>query len=263
MALLPLPNKMKHEIINESGILKRCEEIAENLVWLTVAAPNIAPQASPGQFVTVLPPQGSRGLLRRPFSIAGVEGELLHLLIKPIGDVTRDLCRQPVGTMLDILGPLGNSYPEISGELWMLAGGSGGASLLYLAKKRRKQNLPGKLLWGGRTQSHLPSPPMVDYDFTPATDDGTLGESGTVGSVLKRWLERKRPDAIVACGPIAMLRDIQNTVLAANIPAWLSVEQYMACGVGACHGCVVTLSNGEYARSCEDGPIFKAAEITL
>jgi dihydroorotate dehydrogenase electron transfer subunit len=258
-----LPNKMKHEIINEPGILERCEEIAENLVWLTIAAPNIAPQTRPGQFVTVLPPQGSRGLLRRPFSIAGTNGDLLHLLIKPIGDVTRELSKQPVGTTLDILGPLGNFYLDIPGELWMLAGGSGAASLLYLAKERRKQNLPGRLLWGGRTKSHLPSPGAADYDFTAATDDGTLGEFGAVGSVLKRWLEKDRPDAIVACGPIAMLRDIQSTVLATNIPAWLSVEQYMACGVGACYGCVVKLTNGDYARSCEDGPIFKASEIAL
>ncbi len=108
-----------------------------------------------------------------------------------------------------------------------------------------------------------PPPKRLTTTLLPATDDGTLGESGTVGSVLGRWLADGRPDAIVACGPIAMLRDIQSTVLAQNIPAWLSVEQYMACGVGACHGCVVTLANGDYARSCEDGPIFKASEITL
>jgi len=254
---------MKHEIVNEPGILQGCTAIAENLVWLTIAAPDIATKARPGQFVTILPPRGSRGLLRRPFSIAGADGDLVHLLIKPIGDVTRELCRLPAGTALDILGPLGNSYPDSPGELWMLAGGSGAASLLYLAKERQKQNLPGRLLWGGKTKSHLPSPQTVGYDFIPATDDGSLGESGMVGIVLKRWLGEKRPDAIFACGPIAMLRDIQTTVLEASIPAWLSVEQYMACGVGACYGCVVTLTNGDYVRSCEDGPIFNATEITL
>jgi dihydroorotate dehydrogenase electron transfer subunit len=254
---------MNHEIVNQPGIIKRSQEIAENLLWMDIAVPAIASRAHPGQFVTVLPPRGSRGLLRRPFSIAGVDGGMLSLLIKPIGDVTRDLCRLPAGSDLDIMGPVGNSYPAIDGELWMLAGGSGAASLLFLAQERRKHNLPIKLLWGGRTKSHLPSPQAVGCDFIPATDDGTLGESGTAGTVLRRWLEQERPDAIFACGPIPMLRDIQSALLEADVSAWFSVEQYMACGVGACYGCVVTLTNGDYARTCEDGPIFPAGEIKL
>jgi dihydroorotate dehydrogenase electron transfer subunit len=256
-------NKMQHDIANQIGVIKRSQEVAENLVLMDIAAPDIASRAHPGQFVTVLPPRGARGLLRRPFSIAGVNGGTLSLLIKPIGDVTRELCRLPTGSDLDIMGPVGNSYPAVDGEVWMLAGGSGAASLLYLAKKRLEQNLPGKLLWGGRTASHLPSSQAVDYEFIPATDDGTLGESGTVGVVLRRWLEHKHPDAIFACGPIPMLRDIQSALREAKVPTWFSVEQYMACGVGACYGCVVTLVNGDYARTCEDGPIFPATEIAL
>lgn len=250
-------------MIIESAVVEEKLELARNLVMLTLNAPQIAPQIAPGQFVSVLPPVASGAYLRRPFSVAGAKGTSLQLLIRPIGPVSRALCNTTESSKIELLGPLGKPYPPICGEAWLCAGGTGAASLLFLAEWRQSAGLPTTIIWGGKSADQLPPPSLLPESCLIATDDGSCGETGFVGDVLAAKLERSQPTIIVACGPSAMLRQIKDLSAACHLPCLLSLEEFMACGVGACAGCVVELAAGGYARVCFDGPVFDAREVRL
>jgi dihydroorotate dehydrogenase electron transfer subunit len=218
----------------------------------------------PGNFVTILPPSGSGGYLRRPFSIAGKGKNFITLVIRGVGKVTDSLSTLKEGSKLEIIGPLGNSYPEKGKEIWMIGGGTGIASVLFLSSIREADGFKNdRLLWAGQTSDALPElyPHPVDVKF--ATDDGTKGEKGNAAEVLKKWLKVRKPDAIAACGPHGMLKAVKEIGAEYEIETWLSLEEFMACGVGACAGCAVELEIGGYEKACEDGPVFSADRVVL
>lgn len=250
--------------IKETGKILSTKKIAENLFELKIELPQIASVAQPGNFVTILPPTDSGRYLRRPFSLAGKGEDFITLVIRGIGKVTDSLSLLGNGTFLDIMGPLGNNYPEISGNIWMVGGGTGIASVLFLSSIRKAAGFNNdRLLWAGQTSEALPDvyPHPVNVDF--ATDDGTKGEKGDAADVLKKWLKTDKPDAIAACGPHGMLKAVKEIGAEYGIETWLSLEEFMACGVGACAGCAVELEKGGYEKACEDGPVFSADRVIL
>ena len=250
--------------IRETGKILSNRAIAENLFELKIKLPEIASSAVPGNFVTILPPAGTGRYLRRPFSLAGKGKDFITLVIRGIGKVTNSLSLLEEGTELDVIGPLGNTYPEISGSVWMIGGGTGIASVLFLSSVRKiKGYKSDRLLWAGQTADALPGeylhPLAVDF----ATDDGTRGESGNAAEVLKKWLKSDKPEAIAACGPHGMMKAVKEIGAEHNIKTYLSLEEFMACGTGACAGCAVKLTNGGYEKACGDGPVFNAERVVL
>ena len=249
--------------IQEKGVVVSNVESARNLHFMEIYVPKITAQILPGNFISLLPPSSSGVFLRRPFSVSGVHDGALQLVIRDIGKGTHAITSLKKDDTIEVLGPLGNSYPvfEPDKKLWLLGGGTGIASLFFLHGVHK--NTDDKILWGGKCSCELPEPAVLPSRCTLATDDGSCGECGNVVEVARRWLKTDKPDYIAACGPRGLLNGVRQLASEYSIPAWISCEEFMACGMGACAGCAVPLAAGGYARVCADGPIFKAGEVLL
>jgi len=263
----------------ETGKLAVIKNIANSLTYLKIKIGKNKENFAPGNFITILPPASSARFLRRPFSVAGISDGSIELIIKSIGPVTESLASLTEGTEIEIMGPLGNSYkiPENIKKLWMIGGGTGIASILFLNSQRScNSEYIDKVLWAGKTKDSLPSeevlssqPEIFRKNIGIATDDGSAGEKGRAPEILLQWLEKKpTPDGIVACGPREMMKEIKKIADKNNIPAWFSMEEFMACGSGACAGCAVpspygSMCSSSYLKVCSEGPVFKSSEVIL
>ena len=225
----------------------------------------IARRASPGQFVNVRVRAGSDPLLRRPVSIHRISGRRVKLFYEVLGRGTQILSSRKPGELLDIIGPLGNGFayrlPGKRQEI-IVAGGMGVAPLVFLAE-RIKSSKP-LILIGAKTKRQI----LCSGEFKAlgctvavATDDGSSGFKGKVTDLLKIVLAQGKPVELFSCGPRQMLKTVAEIAHENKIPAQLSLEEHMACGMGACLGCVVATQSG-FKRVCKDGPVFSGKELT-
>ncbi len=237
---------------------------AEEFHLLTLLAPEIAAKAQPGQFVMLRIGTQLDPLLRRPFSIFWQEEETISLLYKVVGKGTHLMAQWQAGQEVNILGPLGQGFTFISGSpQWLVAGGAGIAPLFFLAKQLSQKNISFQLLWGLRyrvAQELIAFLKQHLDNLTIYTEDGSLGYQGLVTEGVEHLYQQERPQVIYACGPMPMLRALYAWTKKENIPLQVSLEAHMACGVGACLGCVVETTSG-YKKVCQDGPVFNAEEI--
>jgi dihydroorotate dehydrogenase electron transfer subunit len=224
----------------------------------------------PGQFVHLDVLAGLA--LRRPFSVAGVPVTgVLELLIELRGEGTRALSALPVGTTVSILGPLGRGFtmPPSNAPAVIVAGGAGVAGVRLLAQRLAQRPEPLTMLVGARSRDHLLHNllPEATEDGRLrqeiATDDGSAGLAGTVCDLLARELGRVPDEAVVyCCGPRAMTDAAGALALERDLHCEVSLEEVMACGTGACRGCVVETRDG-YRTVCSDGPVFDARALVL
>lgn len=224
--------------------------------------------AQPGQFVMVKTADGIDPLLRRPFSIhrmiPGASAEF-EVLFRAVGAGTALLARAHVGDRLDVLAPLGRGFRLDARTPLLVGGGVGVAPLLFLAEAFLARGVRPKLLLGGRRDRDI----LCHEDFgclaVPcafATEDGSLGEPGLVTRLLERELaDGAGGDAVYACGPTPMLAAVAKVCRARAMPCQVSLEAHMACGVGACLGCVVAGTQAAYLRVCKEGPVLDAGEV--
>jgi dihydroorotate dehydrogenase electron transfer subunit len=185
----------------------------------------------------------------------------MTVLVRPYGRGSSWLVQQPIGTELDVLGPLGNTFtvsPK-SRHLLMVAGGVGAAPLLMLATESVKQGMNVTWLLGAMSANGLLSPHHLpgEVEYVIATNDGSAGHHGFVTDLVPQYLQWA--DQVFACGPEPMFQSLRREVLAHRLgrkpSVQMSVERTMACGVGACLGCVVE-TRGGMKTSCVDGPVF-------
>lgn len=242
-------------------------------------APEVAHSASPGQFVMVKVSPTLDPLLRRPFSIHRLSTQGIpknrggfELLYKVVGKGTETMSRFETGDYIDIIGPLGKGF-SISPStqvIYLVAGGVGVAPLLALAEsatidKQRKM----VIFLGGKDNRDilcLEDFKKLGMEIYITTEDGSLGEKGLVTKLLEEILRKpSHPQAIYACGPLPMLRKIAFLAQSLHISCQISLEAHMACGVGACLGCVVKkrLNKGIYSfvNVCKEGPVFDAQRV--
>ncbi|MBM3251783.1 MAG: dihydroorotate dehydrogenase electron transfer subunit, partial [Candidatus Omnitrophica bacterium] len=255
-------------------------EVAPNYYKMVLAAPSIARAAKPGQFVNILVSEKFEPLLRRPFSVHRINSSNLEILYKAVGKATELLSQKRLGINLNILGPLGNGFSILDPSFSILvAGGIGVAPLLFLAEQTRIQYPASriKILIGAKNKKDILCAEAfknLGCEVKIATEDGSSGFKGLVTELLKKFLatshrpqaiskNRKlaacslKPAAIYACGPKPMLKEIAKISKNKKIPAQISLEEHMACGIGACFGCVVKTKQG-YKRVCKEGPVFNA-----
>ena len=238
-------------------------EDAEAFHLLILNAPKIASCAKPGQFLMVKISNNFDPLLRRPFSIFFCEKEKIAILYKVVGKGTKLMTYWKEGDNVNILGPLGNGFKVYSlSSIWLLAGGAGIAPLFFLAKVLKKKKANFKFIWGLRYKVHSELLAFLkeNFDITIYTEDGSLGYQGLIMDGVKKFFDKKKPNFIYACGPLPMLKALAIWNKDKKIPMQISLETNMACGIGACLGCVISTKAG-YCKVCQDGPIFDVEEI--
>jgi dihydroorotate dehydrogenase electron transfer subunit len=250
--------------------------VSGNYYHCAVSASRIAACASPGQFVNIKVSQAIEPLLRRPLGIHRVRGSGIEILYEVLGPGTRILSQKKPGEYLDIIGSLGTGFDYVSPRHHvttspiLVGGGMGVAPLTFLAEKlgevqSSKFKVQSLVLLGAKTEKHILCEKefkKLGCDVRIATDDGSRGYKGYVSGLLKNILRTPNSElrTIYACGPKPMLKEISRLSKEYNIPAQISLEEHMACGIGACLGCVVNTKKG-YKRVCKDGPVFNADEI--
>jgi len=248
-------------IVNQLVEVKEIQHLNNLYFVLSVHLGPLANEVKPGQFFELKNPAFTHPMLRKPISVYDVNGESVSLMIKKLGKGTEQLAFLKAGDNIDLLGPLGNSFPLTDGQKALLISGGIGYPPLYFLKKNLLQ--AGKQVWwlhGGRTQD----------DIFPAdeiwTDDGSAGKKGFVTDGMSEYLNKNQPEVIYACGPKPMLKACAEIASRHSIPLYVSLEEYMACGIGVCHGCAVKVKADnaigvDYKTVCKDGPVFDAGEI--
>lgn len=220
---------------------------------------------APGQFVQVT--AASELTLRRPFAVAGERGPgEIELLVELRGRGTQGLAALSEGSSVDVLGPLGRAFTmaEDDEPAVLVAGGIGVAGLRLLAQRLLETGREVRFMVGARTREELirdmmPQDPHLAVEL--ATDDGSAGFPGPVTDLLEwRAPELDGRTRLYCCGPTAMIREVARISEVSGLRCEALVEEIMACGVGACRGCVVRTRNG-YRTACSDGPVFDTVEL--
>lgn len=233
-----------------------------------IIAPKIAGTCLPGQFLNVKIDDNPELLLRRPFSIHRVSAERIEILYEIVGKGTQALSARKSGEYLDVIGPLGNGFnyspPLAMSHLPIIvAGGMGVAPLVFLAERLNK--VKALVFIGAKTKKDILCAKdfeKLDCEVKIATDDGSKGFKGRVTELLRQTLSTVNCEllTIYACGPRSMLQGVSRIAVRRGIPAQVSLEEHMACGIGACLGCVVQTRQGQ-KRVCREGPVFSAQDL--
>lgn len=261
-----------------AGFVISNTEISNDIfsMWITT---DLASDANPGQFVGVFLNREST-LLPRPISICEVNEEktALRLVYRVVGKGTSELSHMKEGRRIFLLGILGNGYDLEKGRnksVLLMAGGIGVPPILELAKRLSgcggsEETIAKDItaVIGYRNSDTYLLEELEQYARVyVATEDGSLGTKGNVIDAINA--NKLNPDIIYACGPMPMLKAIKNLAEEREINAYISLEERMACGVGACLGCVCKTTHKDHhshvnnARICTDGPVFEAKEVDI
>ncbi len=223
----------------------------------------ISREALPGQFIHI---QLDGFTLRRPISIADTDEQAgtFTILFKIVGDGTKSLANYEVGKRLDVLGPNGQGFPiddlHTEASVLLIGGGIGVPPIYFLAKKLKERNLSVRAILGFQTKDYV----FYEEEFKAlaetriVTDDGSYGDRGFVTN----YIAAEGLDRYYACGPFGMLRAVKHSL--PDLDGYLSFEERMACGIGACYACVLPVNAGlSYKKVCKDGPVLSAREVVL
>ncbi|RJO64906.1 MAG: dihydroorotate dehydrogenase electron transfer subunit [Myxococcales bacterium] len=229
----------------------------------------------PGQFVMLAAAGGGDPFLKRPYSVYRTfptsaerpEGEI-RLLIKSIGRGSRQMAELPIGSPVEIVGPLGKPFvvqPETKLAVFV-AGGIGVAPFVELAASPAMRGLDKLALVGGRSAvdvQAIEDLQALGVETRTATEDGTLGRKGFVTALLEEFFAAGAPPgtALFSCGPEPMMKAVAAIAGKAKLPCQLSLEAIMGCGFGVCLGCVVKNAAGHYVRVCREGPVMEIREL--
>lgn len=236
---------------------------------LTLADPD-GPAPKPGQFSMLAAVsdwgggQDERPLLPRAFSVARWQDGEAHYLLEDVGPGTHRLCELRAGEEVWSLGPLGRGFsaPPAGRRAILVGGGVGIAPLAILQDLLAEDGAPSPALalLGFRDGAHAEGAQLLAHARV-ASDDGAVGHHGLVTELLARQLDEDQAATVYACGPAPMLEAARAICAARGVPAQLALESGMACGFGACFGCVVPTRDGSYARVCIEGPVFDAERL--
>jgi len=257
-------------MIEEQATVLAAEDIAKDIYRLRLHAPHIVTQGvRPGQFVHVRVPGNTTHLLRRPISVmaARPESGTVELAIQIAGEGTRLLRLVRPNDRLSVLGPLGKPFePRGAKRIFFVGGGIGAAPIRCAMDAFAGEAEEAIAFFGFRGAEYAYGLENVPCEVRVSTDDGTMGRHTKVTCLLQEAIDEQPPDLILACGPAPMLRTLQNMTLRLRINCQLSLEEHMACGLGACLvcSCKARVRNGtQYHRVCVDGPVFDAREVCL
>ncbi len=241
------------------------EALTTDVFSMWIEANEIALDTKPGQFISVYTKDASK-LLPRPISICEIDKELgrLRIVYRVLGAGTKEFSAYQAGDDIAILGPLGNGFPLKEKKAFLIGGGIGIPPMLELAKQLSCEK---QMILGYRDACFLEDEFEAHGSVYIATEDGSTGTKGNVIDAIKA--NGLTADIIYACGPTPMLRALIEYAKENDIECFVSLEEKMACGVGACLACVCKTKEVDHhshvnnTRICKDGPVFLAQEVDL
>ncbi|MBF0716045.1 dihydroorotate dehydrogenase electron transfer subunit [Gemelliphila palaticanis] len=243
------------------------KNIAHNIYKMTVRGSIVESMNQAGQFINIRVSNSNEYLLRRPISICEInkEDNTFVIIYRAEGEGTQKISKLKSGDLIDVLGPLGKGYNINSlkeGQTALLVGGGIGVPPLYeLAKRFKESGVEVVSILGFNSQKDV----FYEQEFKKlgktyiATADGSYGELGYVTDVIKNY--NINYDKYYSCGPLPMLKALKSINFEKE--GYLSLEERMACGIGACYACVCKTEFDDSARVCYDGPVFKAEQILI
>ena len=251
------------EKFKEQAVVIRQEEISYGIYSMWLKTEQIAGKAKPGQFISLYCHDGSR-MLPRPISICEIDAKdnALRIVYRVAGKGTEEFSGLSTGDSIEIVGPLGNGFPLKEKKAFLIGGGIGIPPMVELAKQL---NCEKQMVLGYRDTLFLQEEFKGLGSMYVATEDGSYGTEGTVLDAIKE--NGLDAEIIYACGPTPMLKAIKEYAIDNGIECWLSLEEKMACGIGACLACVCkskekdSHSNVNNKRVCKEGPVFRAEEV--
>jgi dihydroorotate dehydrogenase electron transfer subunit len=250
---------------DERGLIEEARDLGGDYYLLKIAAPRIAAAARPGNFVMARILPAFDPLLRRPFGILESRPPYIWIYYQVRGHGTRLLSAMRHGDSLDILGPLGNSFPEMPGKrILLIAGGRGIVPLFHYAQAYAGRR-PLLLLYGGKSRADLQLLDRIKalplQGLFIFSEDGSLGQQGMLSDGLEKIVREEKVDVTLSCGPEAMLARLAGMLKGRGLENHASLEALMGCGFGVCHGCAVLTAAGTYRKVCDEGPVFPLEEI--
>jgi dihydroorotate dehydrogenase electron transfer subunit len=241
---------------NHFGRIINIQKINKNVYSITFAASTIK-NIAPGEYISILCGELT---LRRPFSIASFKDNIITVLFKKKGTGTEYLANLNIGDKIEFSAPLGNHFTIEKKKTLLLGAGIGVAPLFYLEKKLKEIKAETYFSAGFLTKEDIIS---YNYNFI-STDDGSSGQKGSICDYLEKIIKDFKPEKIVACAPFAVLKVVAQTAEKHKIQCEVAMEKVMACGIGVCRGCVISVKKDgkiQNATVCKDGPIFNAQEV--
>jgi dihydroorotate dehydrogenase electron transfer subunit len=244
------------------------QKIGGKYLHLVLDAKELAPRIQPGQFIHIKVADGFEPLFRRPFSVFRAKNGRVEVFYDPIGRGTRILATKEKGETVDVLGPLGRPFTPPGKEIKQvvfIAGGIGVAPFLLFSDALRAHKAEKILLYGARSREH--TFPMTEFKKAGvkafvATEDGSVGVKGRVSALFSKIQIDPAATMIYTCGPRAMMAAVQKFAQESGLKAEGSMEEVMACGLGACLGCSIKTTRG-YRTVCHDGPVFALEELVF
>lgn len=250
--------------------LVKQERLTEDVFQMDLKTTESLSEYQPGRFVMVEIPNGLQQL-RRPLAIAAVDllTGCISLIYRVVGQGTEQLAKLVVGAKVNLLGALGNGFNiqnfQVGDQVLLVGGGTGLPPLMYLAQTLAQQGCLVTTMVGFRTKSQIFGTQVFAQagQLQLATDDGSAGKLGNVGTLLNAW-KMNNCRHVFACGPLGLLKAVQQRFASQSVPVDLSLESRMGCGMGVCAGCMVSVNGGTLNQHiCQEGPIFSAAEVQL
>ena len=252
-------------MVKERAVIVSQKCIGTDIYDMVLSFPRGAKEAKPGQFIAMYCEDGTK-LLPRPISICGIDAEkgTLRVVYRIAGEGTRLFSEMKEGDSLEVLGPLGNGFTMKEEKAIIVGGGIGIPPMLELAKQLSCEKT---VVLGYRDELFLKDEFESYADVAVATEDGSCGTKGTVIDAIKEaGVDGK---VIYACGPMPMLKALAEYAEAHDMEAQISLEERMACGIGACLGCICKTKKKDHhtnvnnQRICKDGPVFDAKEVVF
>lgn len=240
------------------------KEIIKGTFLLEISSSDQLSKSEAGQFVYIIPRIQKRTILPRPLCIADADARSVKLIFRVKGKGTLYLSGLSKGDKVSVMGPLGKGFRDIKGPVLLAGGGLGAAPLYFLAKKLRNNEKTSIVL--GFKNKHeayfIDEFKSVLRNVFICTDDGSLGSRGNAAEKIRDIIRDEK--IICACGPRPMLKSLSDFAGERGIKIFVSLEERMGCGMGACLGCVVKIRSGgkeEYQRVCKEGPVFDGSEV--
>lgn len=219
-----------------------------------------------GQFLNIGVNDGSH-LLRRPIAVCKADGKNVTICFQIKGEGTKLLSKIKSGETVSVLLPLGNGFfiEEKEQTIALIGGGVGIFPMISVIREYQKQGKEIYSYIGFRNKDAVCCMDELEKStsLTIVTDDGSFGEKMNAVQAFVQDMDRVKPDVVLSCGPTPMLRALKKAMEGKGIPCYVSLEERMGCGIGACLVCVCNKTNGKHARVCKDGPVFNVEDVEL